>query len=101
MMVARPKRIRRPVLSALTAADYMPDARPPPLERPQRVRTGAERSQPLTRFFQLSPNVIASAAWQSRSRIDQRCRQLTSDRYVPIIETPWPLTASADGHQTL
>ncbi len=25
--------------------------------------------------FRLSPNVIASAAWQSRSHIDQRCRQ--------------------------
>ena len=24
----------------------------------------------------MSPNVIASAAWQSRSRIDQRCRQV-------------------------
>ena len=37
----------------------------------------------------MSPNVIASAAWQSRSSIDQRCRQLTLDRYVPIIERPW------------
>ena len=40
------------------------------------------------RVFRLPPNVIASAAWQSRSRIDQRCRQLTLDRYVPIIDRP-------------
>ena len=49
------------------------------------------------RVFRLSLNVIASAAWQSRSHIDQRCRQLTLDHYVPIIERPWQ-PQRLDGH---
>ena len=49
-----------------------------------------------SRVFRLSPNVIASVAWQSRSRIDRRCRQLTLDPYVPIIDRPCAKSGSFD-----
>ena len=59
---------------------------------------GFQGNQPTdvsARVFRLSPNVIASAAWQSRSPIHRRCPQLTFGRYVPIIER---LRVSAQGN---